>query len=331
MNKLLTKGIISVFLIAGLLATGGFVQAQEEGDEATAEDMLERIQELQEELAELRLRLRTEISNDDNISERTRIRIEQHLNQGDQGIHVRRLQELLATDGDIYPEGLVTGYYGPLTTSAVARLQARMGLRADGEVDDETLRRINQLLEEGAGNSGIIPPGLLRAPGIQRMLHATDTGTTTDDGDDEDDDDDEFWFDDLPISETLKLRLRSMFENKDGDFRYRHRVRIDDDDRGELEIEVEIEDDRARVKIEHRNGTETRYRFEFTDRDDIIDEIESRTDLTEEEIREVIEFEVDDDSEDDDEDDGDDEDDDDDDEEDEDDNDNDEDDDDDDE
>jgi hypothetical protein len=48
------------------------------------------------------------------------------------------------------------------------------------------------------------------------------------------------------------------------------------------------------VKVEHRDGTKTRYRFEFTDRNGIISEIETRTGLTEEEIREVIKFETED-------------------------------------
>jgi len=38
---------------------------------------------------------------------------------------VRRLQKLLATKPDIYPEGRVTGYYGPLTQAAVQRFQLK--------------------------------------------------------------------------------------------------------------------------------------------------------------------------------------------------------------
>jgi peptidoglycan hydrolase-like protein with peptidoglycan-binding domain len=38
---------------------------------------------------------------------------------------VKILQQVLATDPTIYPEGLVTGFYGPATTEAVKRFQAR--------------------------------------------------------------------------------------------------------------------------------------------------------------------------------------------------------------
>jgi len=56
---------------------------------------------------------------------------------------VKKLQEILATDPDIYPEGLITGYYGPLTEQAVRRLQKKLCLDPVGSVGPQTLRRIN--------------------------------------------------------------------------------------------------------------------------------------------------------------------------------------------
>lgn len=98
------------------------------------------------------------------------LRLERQLVVGSRGEDVRLLQELLASDPSIYPEGLVTGYFGPLTSRAVSRIQARTGLEQVGVVGPQTLGKINQLLEEGAGKSGVVPPGLLKAPGIQKIL-----------------------------------------------------------------------------------------------------------------------------------------------------------------
>lgn len=42
--------------------------------------------------------------------------------------NVRRLQVLLSSDKDIYPEGIVTGYYGLLTQKAVGRFQIKYGV-----------------------------------------------------------------------------------------------------------------------------------------------------------------------------------------------------------
>jgi len=114
-------------------------------------------------------------------------RIARQLDIGDRGPDVRKLQELLAANNEIYPEGLVTGYYGSLTAQAVSRLQERAGLPSVGRVGPRTLNQVNSLLNEGAGQSGIIPPGLLQAPGlngrrgdVSASSSATSSGTTTD-------------------------------------------------------------------------------------------------------------------------------------------------------
>ncbi len=91
---------------------------------------------------------------------------------------VKQLQELLATDPDVYPEGLITGYFGRLTERAVKKFQKRICLEEVGAVGPKTLSKINELLTEGAGKSGKIPPGLLTAPGIQKKLCATSTPDT---------------------------------------------------------------------------------------------------------------------------------------------------------
>ena len=45
---------------------------------------------------------------------------------------VTALQQFLAGDPSIYPEGLITGFYGPLTTRAVERFQTKYGIISSG-------------------------------------------------------------------------------------------------------------------------------------------------------------------------------------------------------
>lgn len=80
------------------------------------------------------------------------------LDFGDRGEDVTELQTFLATMPSIYPEGLITGYFGPLTQAAVQRFQAAQGIVSSGtpettgygRVGPQTMARINSLM--GAGS-----------------------------------------------------------------------------------------------------------------------------------------------------------------------------------
>src|SRR3989344_9349368 len=103
---------------------------------------------------------------------KTELKFTKALQRGMTGNDVKELQEFLKKFPDIYPEGLVTGYFGPLTETAVKKLQEKQGIETVGVVGPKTLTKINELLSEGAGASGVTPPGLLTAPGIQKKIEA---------------------------------------------------------------------------------------------------------------------------------------------------------------
>lgn len=71
------------------------------------------------------------------------------LEVGMSGSDVTALQTFLAADSSIYPEGLVTGYFGPLTKSAVMRFQAQHGISQVGRVGPQTLAAIGDLADSG--------------------------------------------------------------------------------------------------------------------------------------------------------------------------------------
>lgn len=54
--------------------------------------------------------------------------------QGSSSNDVSRLQAILSTDKEIYPEGLVTGYFGKLTLKAVQKFQVKYGVAKPGDV-----------------------------------------------------------------------------------------------------------------------------------------------------------------------------------------------------
>ncbi len=68
---------------------------------------------------------------------------------GSRGLEVSQLQTYLASDATLYPQGLVTGYFGPLTQAAVMRFQTRYGIPAVGRVGPLTLAKLNLLVNGG--------------------------------------------------------------------------------------------------------------------------------------------------------------------------------------
>jgi peptidoglycan hydrolase-like protein with peptidoglycan-binding domain len=71
------------------------------------------------------------------------------LSYGESGDEVIKLQALLATDSSIYPEGKVTGYFGPATRAAVKRFQEKNGLASVGRVGPQTLAKLNEVFRFG--------------------------------------------------------------------------------------------------------------------------------------------------------------------------------------
>ncbi len=65
------------------------------------------------------------------------------LDLGMAGTDVSSLQSFLAQDNTIYPQGLITGYFGGLTRTAVGNFQVRNNLPSVGRVGPATLSLIN--------------------------------------------------------------------------------------------------------------------------------------------------------------------------------------------
>lgn len=84
-----------------------------------------------------------------SVSAASYSQITSQLDVGSRGENVTSLQIFLATNPSIYPEGLVTGYYGPLTAAAVKRFQGQYGIAQVGRVGPLTMTKINNLIVNG--------------------------------------------------------------------------------------------------------------------------------------------------------------------------------------
>jgi len=179
------KKIIAILLSIGILFTvlcaPVFISATTTNNSSEQE----LIQTLQEQIKKLKAQIESLIVKIESLKQarlelkettkevKETLKLIRYLHEGMSGEDVEMLQEILATDPDVYPEGLVTGYFGPLTRNAVKRFQKIAGIEQVGVVGPKTSARINELLEEGAGQSGKVPPGLLIAPGIRKKLDFT--------------------------------------------------------------------------------------------------------------------------------------------------------------
>lgn len=65
------------------------------------------------------------------------------LKRGMSGAEVSALQTIIAKDPNIYPEGLITGYFGTATERAVMRFQKKYGLEQVGYVGPKTRELLN--------------------------------------------------------------------------------------------------------------------------------------------------------------------------------------------
>lgn len=102
------------------------------------------------------------------------------LQVSNRGEEVRRLQELLAQDKELYPEGLVTGYYGSLTREAVRRFQLKNGVisspaeQGNGRLGPKTRAKLKEVYGEGvpkpSDKASSAPPAAIQS--LQEQIKA---------------------------------------------------------------------------------------------------------------------------------------------------------------
>jgi peptidoglycan hydrolase-like protein with peptidoglycan-binding domain len=158
------KRIVGSLVLGSLLFAGSSSIAFATETTTGAGDVAALSAQVQKLMAQIELLKAASLRQNIQIAElRAELKLSRRLHKGDKGDDVKTLQEILATDPDIFPEGQVTGFFGPLTAKALKRFQERAGLESVGEVGPKTLELLNKFLAQGgAGNSGKVPEGLLR-------------------------------------------------------------------------------------------------------------------------------------------------------------------------
>lgn len=81
--------------------------------------------------------------------------INRQLQYGMSGSDVGVMQAFFSKDTSIYPQGLVTNYFGTMTKSAVMNFQARNGIATVGRVGPATLPVLNAAIANGNIGGGM--------------------------------------------------------------------------------------------------------------------------------------------------------------------------------
>ncbi|MCI0533404.1 heparin lyase I family protein [bacterium] len=153
MKKFVTAVALTAFAMAGIFTT-----AHAQTATSSAETNAELIAQLGGQVTALtaqieNLRVQIQAQREANAEPKAEVRelrveLQSQLRLGMSGEEVRLLQEFLASNLELYPEALITGYYGHLTEKAVKRLQEKYGIAAVGEVGPLTRARIKELIAE---------------------------------------------------------------------------------------------------------------------------------------------------------------------------------------
>lgn len=126
------KKTVAALAIAGLLAAPAAASAQTSTSSIQA--LLAQIAALQAQINAAQQQQNTLIGE-----------LVVSLKQGNRGENVRLLQQMLAQDLSIYPEGTISGFYGRLTAQAVKRFQKKHGIEQVGNVGPKTLKKLNEI------------------------------------------------------------------------------------------------------------------------------------------------------------------------------------------
>lgn len=127
-------------------ATKDNATSTESSDNSSVQELQKLIEQLQNQIKELQEQLAGLKSEIKEVKEE--LRLTKTLYKGLSDEEVKEVQKFLSQFREIYPEGLLTGYYGSLTEKAVKKFQEKYGIPSTGLVGPLTREKMNEFLEE---------------------------------------------------------------------------------------------------------------------------------------------------------------------------------------
>ena len=164
-KKIVSMVVATAFLMAVALPV--FAQ--------TASSTADLIKQLQAQIQALQAQIATlqkaqQATQEAAQDVRETLRLLNQLREGVTSEDVKLLQTTLAADPEVYPEGLITGFYGKLTTKAVRLFQKKHNLEQVGNVGPKTLAKLNEKLKQKRNSEEFFLKDCLLQAGFSRAI-----------------------------------------------------------------------------------------------------------------------------------------------------------------
>jgi len=167
-KKSLTVAVVSVLFFN--IAFAQNITSADQDLLAVIKQLQTQIQSLQAQIVDLQAQVQ---------SVKIELNFSRALAQGATGDDVKQLQEFLKTFTGAYPDGLITGYFGPLTEAAVKKFQDQNGIESVGIVGPKTQDKLNVLAAAIPAATATAPAMTIPAVPATPAQTIDQTGTST--------------------------------------------------------------------------------------------------------------------------------------------------------
>lgn len=177
MRSIITVLPTTLFII-GLFVAAAIFLAPAPAQAAVVDDLLKQVQSMMEQLAKMQVQLlelqkaggvtsasvasaptTTTVPTGSVLGAKT-FKFTQETIYGATNDDVKRIQELMKLDNNIYPEGITSGFFGPATQRAIRNLQTKFGLDPVGVVGPATTALLERLISQ-QNSDGTYPADIL--------------------------------------------------------------------------------------------------------------------------------------------------------------------------
>lgn len=124
------------------------LQAQISGLLAQIQSLRSQVDSVRKQASDVRKDIKNIDNDDDGDDDKDEIKLSRSLFRGLSGDDVKQLQEWLASDTSVYPEGQITGYFGPATERAIKRFQQKNGIEQAGVVGPKTRAQLEKMFSK---------------------------------------------------------------------------------------------------------------------------------------------------------------------------------------